>query len=224
MTESMSASEFVASHGRRSGATKRVLAGGSAARIGSRFEKDLEATHTVYDIRGNAKIWRVPVNTAPLPPKALADKSYMGRARVLSEPAPFDYVGVLANGVACGIEAKANQEEKTSLPISGALTKTGKKQQSRGGVRLHQLEACVEIAWQGGIGIIVWRHGNRRGVLMPDRVREAMELYRLGNRKSIPWSAFTEYRWRRDLEGRVLEDWLTPVLEWHGKQPAGGAS
>jgi len=177
-------------------ASKRE-SGRAAASLGAAFEDDLDRTHAALRVAGVADIARLPVDTAPAPGR-ISDptgKIRPGQLRVLRQRQSFDYRGVLKGGRSIAVEAKATTSRKTSIKIGP------------GGIRPHQLDALADqYARFNQIGIVVWRNGPDRLVLLPGAVIEAHHRFSIGERKSIPASAFARYR----LVGG-LESYLEPL-------------
>lgn len=209
----MSAAEFLAFQqgGGRQKDAARVLTGRNARAQGDNFEKMLDLAHAAYIHTGIASMDRLPVPTNPMPAKYLADKSMTGRARMLAKKQGFDFygsmgpapIGGLLLGRAVAMEAKATQNFTTSLGIS-----------KDGPVRPHQVEAlAVKYEQFGTMSALVWKNGDLRGVMLGPQLVHAWRDYRIGNRLSLPWSAFTAYPVHAIDAGGPIEDWLRPVIE-----------
>lgn len=203
-------------------ARARSNAGKAGAAGGRGFEADLEYTHRIYRSQLRADIVKLPVPTVPMPRAWLRNPtSHGGIARVLSERQRADYFGtVLASGITdplglkgchsipIAMEAKATSERAASLPILAA----GK---AGFGVKIHQLEGLVH-GWRrfGTVGVLVWRNGFERLVIMPPQLDTALSQFRLSTLRRIPIDWAWRYAAGRDKEHDVIEDWLSAVLAW----------
>lgn len=217
MSESMSAQEFLqyqAGGGRTTPKNPdRQLRGKATQGRGKSFEAEINAANAAYERLGMARIEQLPVATQPMPKTWLAREHQpkSGIARILAERAPFDYYGTLGEigarplanrGRAIAMECKATEKHATRLAIGKNAT-----------LKEHQLRACAE-SWQrfGTVTCIVWRNGDQRGVLTPDRIVDAWQKYRIGSRKSIPWDRFLPYPIKRLEDAAPHEHWLEPVI------------
>lgn len=99
---------------------------------------------------------------------------------------PCDFLGWTISGRAIAVECK--MFKKPSLPV-------GEK-----GLKAHQLMAISECHSAGGIGLLVWLHGEEIAVLDPEQIA----IYSKG-RKSIPWKSIPmAYKRPIDVEWRMF--------------------
>ena len=219
MTETMTSAEYL--DRMQSGPSKDpkwVLRGKRVQNAGKVFEKCIDAANARYRELGMAAIEKLPVATQPMPRAWISGEHQKksGICRILSERAPFDYYGTMGfvdaspfdvRGRAVAMECKATKT-LTRLPVGKKTT-----------LKEHQLLACAD-SWEkfGTISVIVWKNGDERGVLLPDRILEASRKYRIGSLKSLPWDWFTPYPVRSigggEYEGAMIEDWLAPVISF----------
>lgn len=212
MTETMTSAELL-DHIGGSGKPKdpkRVITGTRTQNAGKVFEQDMERANAVYNDLGVARIEKLPVATAPMPRSwmAGAHQKKSGIARILSERAPFDYYGTLGGehwGRAIAMECKATKEQNR-LPLGEKKT-----------IKSHQITACADSYNRfGTISVLVWKNGEKRGVLLPPQIVEVEREMRIGTMKSIPWSMFVEYPVQviDEIGGGDIEHWLGPVFDW----------
>jgi hypothetical protein len=189
---------------------KSVIAGSRGMALGAAFEDSLDQhAHEAYRHHGIADICKLPVPT----------RSIGINRRVLTSRQRYDFEGRLGpmagptqapsayHGSAIVMESKATGSSKTSLAITKSTKNTG--------ISGHQLEAlAIATCMWGAVGVVVWKNGDKRLVLTPDRVIKANAIYQQGGRKSIPADEFVAYD-RAEYPGYgKIEDWLYPVRCW----------
>ena len=195
------------------------------------FESALERAHAVYNRLGVADIARLPVETAPAPRRYRANKGDPP-LRILAQRQKADYYGTLGdNAIATGgpttyrgrfllIEAKAdighNGKPKTSLAITRPTKRSSGRIAYSPGLKLHQLEALVAAADFGAVVAVVWCSGpplrEQRLVFTEPALRDALDQYNNGARKSLPASAGHEYAF--ELVGTdLIANYLETVIE-----------
>lgn len=189
--------DFVATGQKAQAAVNRVIGGKRAQGGGKDFEKALDYTHARYAAEDRAIVYRLPVNTAPMPPVWLKDPKRSGICRILAERQRADYAGFLPTGRAIVMEAKATTERARSLAIS-----------PKAGLKPHQLRALAEAHVWGALAVLVWRNGEDRLVLTGDALVTADRAHRTGSLTRLDRSLFRPYS--HDL--RTGEDWLSAVL------------
>jgi len=157
------------------------LQGRAAQSAGQDFENAVEDSFFVYRVKSIARLFRMPVPTAPAPNQ---DQRSCG-LRVLSGQAMFDVFGLFVGGGFIGAELKQTAEHKPSLPIIA----TGMK---RGGLQEHQMDALATVAGCGGTARVVWCNGGEIGILREDEIKAAQERFHEGGygSKSIRWEMF----------------------------------
>lgn len=203
-------------HAPRAKQPHRQLAGKMAQSRGKSFEAEINMANAEYARLGMARIEQLPVATQPMP-RTWIDREHQkksGICRILAERAPFDYYGTIGEigarptlnrGRAIAMECKHTAEHKTRLPVGDKRT-----------LKAHQLHACAD-AWHrfGTIVAIVWRNGEQRGVLGPNKILDYSQRLRLGEIKSIPWSDFIPYPIKRiEKHGITIEHWMSPIIAW----------
>lgn len=181
------------------------ISGGRMAQAGGRgFEGDLEWTHDIYRRERRADIFRLPVNTAPMPRAWVSDPKRSGICRILSERQRADYFGTMNKAFhsrAIAMEAKFVSERKPSL----AIVREGEK---GAGLKMHQLEHLVR-GWTdfGCLGVLVWKNGTERLMFMPPLLVWAYNEVRLGKIRRLQAVDAVPYL-RGGIDGSQ-EDWLS---------------
>lgn len=184
---------------------------GKSAQLGGRgFEGALEFTHDTYRRSRRADVFKLPVSTQPMPRSWLADPKRFGVGRILAERQRADYVGTFGDGHyrgrALAMEAKATTDRQASLPI----LRDGEK---GFGLKLHQLEHLVR-GWTdfGCVGVVVWKNGHERLLILPDILAWYFNEFRLGKVRRI--QAVDAVPYLRGGFAGDEEDWLSPVGKW----------
>lgn len=205
-------------------AGKRSREGRKAAAQGDAWEAELENAHKGYQECGVALITKRPVPTSPAPRSWVAPQhqKFAGIIRVLSKRSACDYSGCVKvdpfHGRTVMMEAKHTASAATSLPV----ILRGKAS----GLQYHQLTELRRVRRFGGYGCVVWKNGDQRLILLPDKIEAywvtATEAMSNGRRKqvSIPANSFTQFS--RDVirsmdDGREwgeVENWLVPLVQW----------
>lgn len=157
------------------GSARHIEAGRTAQKAGRDFEASLAKMHSAYRVRGicwlieHAMPTRPNATKGPRPGKAAPGPPM----RIVTGPAPVDFQGCLGPktpwpGRAVYLEAKSCGKAAKRIPIIP-------DKQSRFGLRLKQWQMLQSKArdW-GAVSLIVWRNGDRVGVLTPDRFTEAV--------------------------------------------------
>lgn len=180
---------------------ERVQGGRDAQSGGKAFESCLQTVHDIYRINARAWIYRLPVNTQPMPRAWLKDPTKGGIGRILAERQQADYFGYLAGGRAVVMEAKSTIERAASLPII-APGKTGS------GLKAHQLAGLVEAHKAGAAAMVVWRNGPEGLVLPGATLVDIWAEFRLGRLKRIPAAKGVPYQTQRP-GGILVHDYLT---------------
>lgn len=182
-----------------------------AQATGRGFENDLEWTHGRFRIAGRADVFKLPVETAPIPRAWLRDPTaHGGMCRILSARQRADYFGAVGPaepdllGRALVMEAKYSSERAASIPIL-------REDQKGSGLKAHQLEALVNAAAFGTLAAVVWRNGHERLIFLPDVLAWAWAEFRLGKIKRLAAVDGVPYM-REGDGGNVIDDWLTPLL------------
>lgn len=166
---------------------------------GKPFEKELKFTFDSL-IREEGLAWmkQMPVPTAPT--------KHAGRhLRVLKGKAPFDFYGMMRGGRFIGMEAKHNDEPKTSLPIVAP-------KRDGSGLQYHQLQSLVDVANDGGMARIVWNNGPETFTMCNEQIIAVFDTYNSGGRKSIPAALFTVCE-QKTSQGVPYFDWLCTEKE-----------
>lgn len=208
MSQSISSEEFLAfvSNGQKAQASvNRKIGGARAAASGKDFEQALEITHDWYRLKLIADVYRLPVNTAPMPPGWMRDPKRSGIARILCERQRADYGGFLhKSGRAVVMEAKALTTRARSLPI---IPEKGKGS----GLKMHQLRALVEAHRWGAFAALVWRNGEERLVVPGKVLEQLLHEARLGLTR-MDRSYGTPFHVKQEPECGGLEDWLSAAF------------
>lgn len=169
------------------------LTGLRAAAAGKYFERELETLHARWEAEGVARIRKMPVPTVSLRRRGAGGMP----SRIVVASADPDFYGVMMGGRAVAMEAKRSGTRMSSLPV------VGKGEKARGGIRLHQLRALMDVARWGGAVAVVWQNGDELGVINAAAINDHGSVI-LGL-LPIPWSRFTKIE--------RLDQWLEVAKE-----------
>lgn len=184
---------------------ERVRGGRDAQSGGKAFEECLEITHDVYRTNGVADIFRLPVETQPMPRTWLKDPTKGGIARLLAKRQRADYLGTLKGGRCIQMEAKSTIAREKSLPIR-------RPDQDGFGLKAHQLSSLVNAYKLGALVAVVWRNGPEGLVLVGPDLARFWEEFRLAQRTRIQAAEAHPYDEPSSLGVRV-HDWLRVAEE-----------
>lgn len=205
MTEIWSTEEFLSRHARPEAPSRNVLGGARAQASGKGFEAALEYTHAAYRAAGLADIWRLPVDTAPMPPGWMRNPAQAGIGRILRSRQKGDYAGWLPGGRAILMEAKATSTRARSMNV---IPKGGEGS----GLRAHQLEALADAAAWGVISALVWKNGEDRIVVPGPVLIDLCRDVKMGKIRRIDRSFGTAFPLSVVAGVGGCEDWLSVLL------------
>lgn len=149
---------------------------------GRRLERLVRAVGKRLQDEQRAKLWKLPNDLRVLPE---------GQVR-FGEAGPCDFVGHTSAGRVVMLECK--QVKGPRLSLGG-----------KGHVRPHQLRALLECGAAGGVGLLVWQHGDELAVIA------APVLLAFAARRSLPWAMVPASVRRPATEDGLLE-LLEPYL------------
>lgn len=187
----------------------RVLGGASAQAGGKAFEQSLDEMHGVYEAALFAKVWKLPVETQPMPRSWLRNPQHGGIGRILSARQLCDYTGYLfGTGRSVIMEAKATKNEERSLPIIKAGAKSGS------GLKEHQLKALAEAVNAGAMAVLLWRNGPHDLMIRGQGLVALWQEFRIGTINRIDKSLGRPVLATRGGAGLPsgLPDWLETSL------------